>query len=123
MDGRALKVQAGFPGSVLFTQDSPGVRNFSSFLWPKSDERTQHTSTSAPSLCTINHFRQYFVNGTLPAPGTVCPVDVTLFGAPVNSTSKRASLSADDERVLAALKVIGDSVRPAIMRGKQNQLL
>ncbi|KAJ7909251.1 Alpha/Beta hydrolase protein, partial [Mycena leptocephala] len=53
----ALKVQAGFPGSVLFTQDSPG-----------------HTSTSAPSLCTINHFRQYFLNGTLPAPGTVCPV-------------------------------------------------
>ncbi|KAJ7882484.1 hypothetical protein B0H13DRAFT_1629451, partial [Mycena leptocephala] len=84
---------------------------------------TQHTSTSAPSLCTINHFRQYFLNDILPAPGTVCPVDATLFGAPVNSTSKRATLSLDDERVLAALKVIGDSVRPAIMRGMQNRLL
>ncbi|KAJ6569156.1 TAP-like protein-domain-containing protein [Mycena capillaripes] len=95
----ALNTLAKFPGSVLLTQDSGG-----------------HTSTRAPSLCTIGLFRQYIVNGTLPPPGTVCPVALTLFEPPANSTTKRATQSADDERVLAALKVIGDSVRPAIKR-------
>ncbi|KAJ7921954.1 Alpha/Beta hydrolase protein [Mycena leptocephala] len=94
-----LKTQAGFPGSVLLTQDGPG-----------------HTSLSAPSLCTIGYFRQYFLNGILPPPGTVCPVDATLFGASAYSTNKRAVLSADEEEVLAALKVISDSVLPVITR-------
>jgi hypothetical protein len=44
----------------------------------------------------------------------VSPIDATLFGASVNSTSKRAALSADEEEVLAALKVISDSVLPVI---------
>ncbi|KAJ7289728.1 hypothetical protein C8J57DRAFT_1046680 [Mycena rebaudengoi] len=96
---RALKAQAGFPGSVLLTQDGPG-----------------HTSLSAPSLCTVGYFRQYFLNGILPPPGTVCSVDATLFGASANSTSRRAVLSADEEEVLAALKVISDSVLPVITR-------
>ncbi|KAJ7915406.1 Alpha/Beta hydrolase protein [Mycena leptocephala] len=91
----ALKTQAGFPGSVLLTQDGPG-----------------HTSLSAPSLCTVGYFRQYFLNGILPPPGTVCPVDAILFGASANSTSERAVLSADEEEVLAALKIISDSVLP-----------
>ncbi|KAF7340397.1 AB hydrolase-1 domain-containing protein [Mycena venus] len=61
----ALKTQARFPGSVLLTQDSPG-----------------HTSLSGSSLCTFGHFREYFLNGILPPPGTVCPVDETLFWCP-----------------------------------------
>ncbi|KAJ7083878.1 alpha/beta-hydrolase [Mycena epipterygia] len=96
----ALKTLAGFPGSVLFTQDSPG-----------------HTSLTAPSLCTIGYFRQYFKNGTLPKPGTVCPVDATLFGAPTNSTPiRRAALSAEEEEILDAWKVIADAVRPLLVR-------
>ncbi|KAJ7269217.1 Alpha/Beta hydrolase protein [Mycena rebaudengoi] len=95
----ALKTQAGFPGSVLLTQDGPG-----------------HTSLSAPSLCTTGYFRQYFLNGILPPPETVCPVDATLFGASANSTSKRAALSADEEEVLAALMAVSDSVLPVITR-------
>ncbi|KAJ6614794.1 TAP-like protein-domain-containing protein [Mycena sp. CBHHK59/15] len=94
-----LKTQAGFPGSVLLTQDGPG-----------------HTSLSAPSLCTIGYFRDYILNSVLPAPGTVCPVDATLFGTPGNSTSKRDTLSADEENILATLKVIADSVLPALAR-------
>ncbi|ESK91323.1 alpha beta hydrolase fold family [Moniliophthora roreri MCA 2997] len=54
----AHKVSKGFPGSVVLQQDSPG-----------------HGSTSSPSLCTANVVRAYFVNGTLPKPGTVCPID------------------------------------------------
>ncbi|KAF8152839.1 hypothetical protein K438DRAFT_1525004, partial [Mycena galopus ATCC 62051] len=68
-----LKTLAGFPGSAIFTQDSPG-----------------HTSMTAPSICTSTYFRQYFQNGTLPPPGTVCPVEATLFAAPAaNSTASR----------------------------------
>ncbi|KAJ7250177.1 Alpha/Beta hydrolase protein [Mycena haematopus] len=93
----ALKAQAGFPGSVLLTQDSPG-----------------HTSLSAPSLCTLGYIREYFVNGVLPPPGIICPVDATLFGPAANSTSKRVALSADEEGLLAAVGVIADAVHPII---------
>ncbi|KAJ7864256.1 TAP-like protein-domain-containing protein [Mycena olivaceomarginata] len=91
----ALKTLAGFPGSAIFTQDSPG-----------------HTSMTAPSLCTSAYFRQYFQNGTLPAPGTVCVADITLFGA--LAPSRRDALSAEEEELLAALKVISKAVRPVI---------
>ncbi|KAJ6459651.1 hypothetical protein C8R45DRAFT_1030624 [Mycena sanguinolenta] len=93
----ALKAQAGFPGSVLLTQDSPG-----------------HTSATAPSLCTYGYIREYLVNGVLPPPGTFCPVDATLFEPTANSTSKRAALSLDEKDLLAAIEAIGDSVRSII---------
>ena len=35
----------------------------------------QHCSISAPSLCTTKYVRQYFRDGTLPKPGTVCETD------------------------------------------------
>ncbi|KAJ7122629.1 alpha/beta hydrolase fold-domain-containing protein [Mycena crocata] len=96
----ALKVQARFPGSVLFTQDSPG-----------------HTSGTAPSLCTFTYFRQYFQNGTLPEPGSVCSVEIPLFGTADNSTAtRRQTLSAEEQAATDALKVIGDAVRPMITR-------
>ncbi|KAJ7290748.1 Alpha/Beta hydrolase protein [Mycena rebaudengoi] len=100
----ALNTLAGFPGSVLLTQDSPG-----------------HTSLTTPSLCTLDYFRQYLENGTLPEPGTVCPVEATLFGVPGNSTAiRRATLSTEDEQALAALKSISDAVRPVITRSLGN---
>ncbi|THU85107.1 alpha/beta-hydrolase [Dendrothele bispora CBS 962.96] len=51
-----------FPGSVVLSQDSPG-----------------HGSISAPSPCTQSYVAAYFVNGTLPKPGTWCPVIGTPF--------------------------------------------
>jgi hypothetical protein len=39
----------------------------------------QHSSLAQASLCTTKVTRAYFVNGTLPKPGTVCKVDVGLF--------------------------------------------
>ncbi|KAF9040647.1 TAP-like protein-domain-containing protein [Panaeolus papilionaceus] len=59
---RAYKMLAGFSGSVVLTQDSLG-----------------HCSTSAPSVCTQSYIRHYFLNGTLPEPGTVCPIDTSVF--------------------------------------------
>ena len=40
---------------------------------------SQHSSLAQGSLCTTKSIRAYFVNGTLPQPGTVCDVDVPLF--------------------------------------------
>ncbi|KAJ7683904.1 TAP-like protein-domain-containing protein [Mycena olivaceomarginata] len=95
----ALNTLAGFPGSVLLTQDSPG-----------------HSSLTTSSLCTHSYFKQYLDNGTLPEPGTVCPVEARLFGAPNNSTgTRRAALSPEEEQILAAQKAIGDAVRPVIL--------
>ncbi|KAJ7019501.1 TAP-like protein-domain-containing protein [Mycena alexandri] len=98
-EAAALQTLAGFPGSAIFTQDSPG-----------------HASITAPSICTSTYFRQYFQNGTLPAPGTVCAADIPIFSPPQGPPAKRADLSADDEALLAALKVIADSVRPVITK-------
>lgn len=39
----------------------------------------QHSSLAQASLCTAMATRAYFVNGTLPKPGTVCDVQVGLF--------------------------------------------
>ncbi|KAJ6510772.1 TAP-like protein-domain-containing protein [Mycena sanguinolenta] len=58
----AKKMSQGFAGSIVLTQDSPG-----------------HCSISSVSLCTVKYIRQYFIDGTLHEPGTVCPVDIPLF--------------------------------------------
>ncbi|KAJ7259812.1 Alpha/Beta hydrolase protein [Mycena rebaudengoi] len=93
-----LKTLEGFPGSVLLTQNSPG-----------------HATMTAPSLCTSKYFRAYFQNGTLPEPGTVCPVEATLFGAP--PATKRETLSVADKETLDALKFIGLAVLPITTAG------
>ncbi|KAF9529062.1 TAP-like protein-domain-containing protein [Crepidotus variabilis] len=52
----AKKMSKGFHGSVVLTQDSGG-----------------HASIAAPSICTMKYIQDYFVKGTLPKEGTVCP--------------------------------------------------
>ncbi|KNG89214.1 hypothetical protein ANOM_002152 [Aspergillus nomiae NRRL 13137] len=58
----ARNVSAGLEGSVVLQQNSYG-----------------HTSIAQPSNCTIRHIQQYFLNGTLPTPGTVCEPNYPLF--------------------------------------------
>ena len=76
-----------------------------------------HASVSQPSLCTARSIRDYFVNGTLPKPGTVCEPSVPIFRdatadllsivTPLNGTTKRSVVEeADDADVLAALTTI-----------------
>ncbi|KAG7091884.1 hypothetical protein E1B28_008285 [Marasmius oreades] len=81
----AHKVSKGFPGSVVLSQDSAG-----------------HCSLSAPSICTARAVREYFVNGTLPKDGTICPVVGTPF---VPSPEKR----------------LGGADSPVVDSGSQNQ--
>ncbi|KAK4238918.1 proteinase [Achaetomium macrosporum] len=58
----ARNVSAGLEGSVVLQHDGYG-----------------HSSLAQASLCTAMAIRAYFVNGTLPEPGTVCDVHVPLF--------------------------------------------
>ncbi|KAF9449492.1 hypothetical protein P691DRAFT_727897 [Macrolepiota fuliginosa MF-IS2] len=66
-----------FPGSTVLTQDSPG-----------------HTSTGAPSVCTHNVIKAYFLNGTLPPEGTVCSVISSPFP---NSPNNSRNLESDED--------------------------
>ncbi|KAJ7663008.1 TAP-like protein-domain-containing protein [Mycena rosella] len=87
----AHKMSQGFNGSVVLTQDSAG-----------------HCSISGPSICTQKYVRQYFLEGTLPAPGTVCPVIGTPFPTDDVQISTDAqtvlSLSAADRNLFEAVR-------------------
>ncbi|KAL2810536.1 TAP-like protein-domain-containing protein [Aspergillus granulosus] len=58
----AVNVSASFEGSVVLEHGGFG-----------------HGSTIHGSACTINAIRDYFTNGTLPKPGTVCEVNYPPF--------------------------------------------
>ncbi|KAJ7663015.1 TAP-like protein-domain-containing protein [Mycena rosella] len=87
----AHKMSQGFNGSVVLTQDSAG-----------------HCSISGPSICTQKHIRRYFLEGTLPEPGTVCPVIGPLFPTDDFHAAADAqtvlSLSAADRTLLEAVR-------------------
>ncbi|KAF7370135.1 Abhydrolase-4 domain-containing protein [Mycena sanguinolenta] len=75
----AKKMSEGFTGSVVLAQDSPG-----------------HCSIASVSLCTFKYIRQYFLDGILPEPGTVCPVDIPLF-PPTPSTDPGFADAVEDQ--------------------------
>ncbi|KAI0893058.1 TAP-like protein-domain-containing protein [Annulohypoxylon nitens] len=62
----AKNMSAGFEGSVLLTHNGHG-----------------HLSMSQPSNCTNGYIRDYFLKGTLPAPGTVCQPNHPVFSTAV----------------------------------------
>ncbi|KAK6075460.1 TAP domain-containing protein [Seiridium cupressi] len=58
----ARNMSASFEGSVIFEQHGFG-----------------HTTLEQTSACTSNIINEYFLNGKLPAPDTLCEVDTSLF--------------------------------------------
>ncbi|KAJ7174376.1 TAP-like protein-domain-containing protein [Mycena filopes] len=94
----AKKMSQGFTGSIVLTQDSVG-----------------HCSISGPSICTQKYVREYFLNGTLPEPGTVCPVIGLPFPADEwdSSVDEQAllSLSVADRNLLEAVREMSVSFR------------
>ncbi|KAJ7059643.1 hypothetical protein C8F01DRAFT_989451 [Mycena amicta] len=70
----AKKTASLFPGSALLTYNTVG-----------------HTSVAASSTCIYGYMREYFRDGTLPPPGTICQPDETLF----NSTATAGVLRRD----------------------------
>ncbi|KAF7360125.1 hypothetical protein MVEN_00740900 [Mycena venus] len=87
----AKKMSTAFPESVVLTQDCPG-----------------HTSLAAPSLCTWGYIRQYFLNGTLPDEGTVCPVLGSLFpdGKLQKQDSEQTVFFSAHREVLKAFRTV-----------------
>ncbi|KAJ8092780.1 hypothetical protein PM082_023608 [Marasmius tenuissimus] len=85
----AKKASQQFPGSVVLEQNSPG-----------------HCSIAAPSVCTSKVVREYFVNGTLPEQGTICPMDGTPFddASATNATLRRDLMSAEDVALADAMQ-------------------
>ncbi|KAF9040673.1 TAP-like protein-domain-containing protein [Panaeolus papilionaceus] len=106
----AKKMSAGFAHSVLLTQDSSG-----------------HCSYRSPSVCTQSHVRKYFIEGTLPASGTICPTDAPLFSSQNKVLAENArnvlrSLSAEDQAIYAAVQELSKKsafigLRQPIFRG------
>ena len=65
------------------------------------------------TICTAQAIRAYFVNGTLPEPGTVCQPDELPFVGMVNETV--SALSMEDQELLNALKDLSDWAFPIRM--------
>ncbi|CCM00183.1 uncharacterized protein FIBRA_02211 [Fibroporia radiculosa] len=88
----ARQVHTRYGGSGLLVQRSFG-----------------HCSSSAPSLCTAKYVREYFINGTLPEEGTICDVDELPFlGLVGGDVERMATMPAEDERLLNALRGLAD---------------
>ncbi|KAJ8092911.1 hypothetical protein PM082_023545 [Marasmius tenuissimus] len=83
------KVSKQFPGSVVLEQNSPG-----------------HCSVSAPSVCTAKIVREYFVDGTLPDQGTICPMDGMPFddSSAKNAILRRDLMSTEDAELADAMQ-------------------
>ncbi|KAK7466250.1 hypothetical protein VKT23_004978 [Stygiomarasmius scandens] len=81
----ARKMSNEFHGSALLTQASPG-----------------HCSYRAPSPCTQMYVRAYFQNGTLPTPGTICPIIGTPFAQPddVLRTNEPVIENTDSDQII-----------------------
>ncbi|PPQ95837.1 hypothetical protein CVT26_015967 [Gymnopilus dilepis] len=101
----AKKMSKGFNNSVVLTQDSPG-----------------HCSVAAPSVCTMNHIRNYFIHGTLPEPSTVCepigkpfpesiqvasPFGQSAAGEHATQDPLMASMSQEDRVLYDAVRELG----------------
>ena len=69
---------------------------------------------SAPSLCTTKYVRQYFTNGTLPKPGTICEADSGPFDSVKNGSTEDAQgmhtdMSEEDEQLLSVIRELSSS--------------
>jgi hypothetical protein len=61
-----------FKDSTILVQESFGVGIPTKKFLLEANIITQHTSLAAPSTCTALHIRNYFQEGILPPPDTIC---------------------------------------------------
>lgn len=97
----------GFQNSVVLTQDSPGVRT-SSFIIVSNHSVIfffQHCSLAAPSVCTQKYIRDYFIDGTLPEPNTIClPVKAPF--STIADQTLLATMTAEEQEIYAAVSAL-----------------
>ncbi len=99
------RFDTGFPWSTSASPRHPP-------LCSKCGVRQQHSSMSAPSTCTAGHVREYFLNGTLPAEGVVCPVDGPIFSAQKSSTLEARQVEGEGQ-ILQVLERLRQTFRVA----------
>ncbi|KAI0752659.1 TAP-like protein-domain-containing protein [Daedaleopsis nitida] len=87
-------VQSMLISSALLVQDGPG-----------------HTSFALASTCTILNTRAFFANGTLPAEGTVCPIDGGPFPGPAAAKGTVVAAAENVETLPAAHGDYAEAVR------------
>lgn len=82
----AHNASLAFEGSVVLQNDGYGVSWLRDSGCPLASHALttilQHTSIASPSLCTAKHIQEYFVDGTLPPPGTICQHSYKTFDTP-----------------------------------------
>ena len=70
---------------------------------------------SAPSLCTTKYIRQYFMDGTLPKPGTMCEVNLGPFDSVEEGSMKDAQgrlhmdMNEEDKQLLRVIRELSSS--------------
>ena len=108
----------GFNNSIVLTQNSPGVNisHFLPFSFLLITGIVQHCSISAPSLCTTKYVRQYFRDGTLPKPGTICEADLGPFDSVTEGSTDDAqgrlhmdSMNEEDKQLMSAIRELSSS--------------
>ncbi|KXX79857.1 Carboxylesterase A [Madurella mycetomatis] len=87
----AHNVSAGLEGSVVLQHNGYG-----------------HSSLEQGSICTAMATQAYFVNGTLPEPGTVCEPDVPIFAPPGLTTRE---IHGEEGKLLEAVRNLENIVR------------
>ena len=89
LNGQRVHERLGNSSSALLVVDAPGASIFalsSPFRMLTGPLLSiQHLAIGRTSPCMMNVTLAYFANGTLPAPGTVCPIEDTFFG-PLDNT-------------------------------------
>jgi hypothetical protein len=66
-----------------------------------SNPLLQHTSLAGTSPCTAQALAAYFQNGTLPAAGTVCPIEESMFGPSKDHSGQHSREITEATRQLA----------------------
>ena len=122
LNTRAKKMSTKFPGSIVLTQNSGGVRPIHMYLNFEQSylftDNLQHCSFAAPSICTVKYIAAYFLTGKLPDPETICQPTLPVFNKIITKEQTEntipledngmqvplmANLSAEDARILEAL--------------------
>ena len=106
---RAQNISKGFTDSVVLTQDSAGVSLLTALVCASQPTSEQHCSSAAASLCTAKAIREYFRDGKLPAAGTVCKHESTIF--PSKSRVVEARLSGEDKEIMDVWRELSGSIK------------
>ena len=75
----------------------------------RTDAWMQHCVLYSPGQCAIKAVQDYFTNGTLPAPGTVCEQDFDVFSGKTVRDSFGTNIQTTNETSTAAKRSVASN--------------